>query len=116
MVRYIGIDTPETRRREGERWVEDPEPFGPEATQANQRLVEGKRVRLEYDAQTRDRYGRLLAYVYLEDEMVNARLLQEGYATLLTIPPDVRYAQRFRLLAQEARRERRGLWRGANAS
>lgn len=109
-MRYLGIDTPETRRRDGERWVEDPEPFGREATEANRRLVEGRRVRLEYDAQTHDRHGRLLAYVYLGEEMVNARLLREGYAVVLTIPPNVRYAERFRILAAQARRERRGLW------
>ena len=88
---------------------------GLEATQANRHLVEGKRVRLEYDVQTHDRYGRLLAYVYVGDRMINAALLEEGYATTLTIPPDVRYAERFRALAEDARRARRGLWRGASA-
>ena len=112
LVRYIGIDAPEIRRREGERWVDDPQPFGPEAAQENRRLVEGQRVRLEYDVETHDRYGRLLAYVYLGDQMINATLLGEGYATTLTIPPDIRYAERFRTLAAQARRDGRGLWRG----
>ena len=112
LVRYIGIDAPEIRRREGERWVDDPQPFGPEAAQENRRLVEGQRVRLEYDVETHDRYGRLLAYVYRGDRMINATLLGEGYATTLTIPPDIRYAERFRTLAAQARRDGRGLWRG----
>ena len=116
LVRYIGIDTPEVRRRSGETWIEDPQPFSKEASAANRALVEGKPVRLEYDVQTHDRYGRLLAYVYVANQngterMVNARLLQEGFAQLLTIPPDVKYAQRFRALAEEARRAGRGLWR-----
>ena len=111
LVRYIGIDTPEVRRRDGERWVFDPEPFAEAATGANKRLVEGKMVRLEYDVQSHDRFGRLLAYVYVGDAMVNEELIRLGYAQLLTIPPDVKYAERFRALVEEARRERRGLWR-----
>ncbi|MBI3088481.1 MAG: thermonuclease family protein [Candidatus Omnitrophica bacterium] len=110
LVRYVGIDTPEVRRRSGTGWVEDPEPFGREATEANRQLVEGRAVRLEYDVRTHDDYGRLLAYVYVGGEMVNARLLEDGYAQLLTIPPNVKYAERFRRLAQEARRAQRGLW------
>ncbi len=110
MVRYIGIDTPEVRRKEGERWVFDPEPMAEAATQANKQLVEGKMVRLEYDVQTHDRFGRLLAYVYVGDTMVNEELIRQGFAQLLTIPPNVKYAQRFRALAKEARRQRRGLW------
>ena len=110
LVRYIGIDTPEFRRREGSRWVVDPEPFSREAMQANQRLVGGKTVRLEYDVEIADRHGRLLAYVYVDGTMVNAKLLEEGYAHLLTIPPDVKYAARFRQVAQDARTHKRGLW------
>jgi micrococcal nuclease len=121
LVRYAGIDTPEVRRRArpgdrewrpggGERWVVDPEPFGQAATDANAELVGGRRVRLEYDVQTHDRVGRLLAYVYVGDVMVNAELLSLGVARPLTIPPNVKYAERFRALADEARQARRGLW------
>ena len=117
MVRYIGIDAPEVRRRDGDHWVFDPEPFAQAATDANRRLVEGKTVRLEYDVQTRDRFGRLLAYVYVPGEadgeaMVNAELLRLGFAQLLTIPPDVKYAEQFREAASEARAAGRGLWGG----
>ena len=110
LVRYIGIDTPEVRRRVGDRWIVDPEPLGLEAAAFNRQLVAGKRVRLEYDVQTHDRFGRLLAYVYVGDMMANAELVRAGFAQLLTIPPDVKYADRFRLLAEEARRDNRGLW------
>lgn len=120
-VRYLGIDAPEVRRRArpGDRewrglaadpWVIDPEPFGEAATEANTRLVAGRTVRLEYDVQTHDRFGRLLAYVYLGEVMVNEELLREGFAAPLTIPPNVKYAERFRQLAEEARRAQRGLW------
>ena len=120
LVRYIGIDTPEARRKVGDRWVTDPKPFAKAATAANRRLVAGKVVRLEYDVQTHDRYGRLLAYVYVStgpggEVMVNAQLLREGYAQLLTIPPNVRHVESLRQIAEEARRQRRGLW-GAKAN
>ncbi len=110
LVRYIGIDTPEVRRKQGDQWVRDPEPFGEEASALNRQLVEGKSVRLEYDAQTHDRYGRLLAYVYEGPLFVNAELLRQGYAQPLTIPPNVKYAETFRALSQEARKAGRGLW------
>ena len=137
MVRYIGVDTPETHRRVGDRWVNDVQPFGREATDFNRRWVEGKRVRLEYDVEPRDHYGRLLAYVYVDGEMIpppaasaeggsatadrpsglavgggmiNAKLLAEGYARLLTIPPNVKHVDEFRRLVGEAREGRRGLW------
>ena len=110
LVRYIGIDAPEVRRREGGRWVVDPQPFGREAAEFNRQLVEGRRVRLEYDVQTHDRFNRLLAYVYVGESLVNAELERAGFAQPLTIPPDVRYAERFRLLAHAARQARRGLW------
>jgi micrococcal nuclease len=114
-VRYIGIDTPEVRRRVGERWVNDPEPFGLAASAANKALVAVRRVRLEFDVQSKDRYGRWLAYVYATSDdgaefMVNERLLADGMAQPMTIPPNVRYAETFRARAAEARRAGRGLW------
>ena len=110
LVRYIGIDTPEVRRRHGTQWIVDPEPFAREATEANTRLVKGQLITLEYDVQTHDRYGRLLAYVWVNDTMVNATLLTEGYAQLLTIPPNTKYVDDFRRQAELARHQRRGLW------
>ena len=112
LLRYIGIDTPEVRRKQDGRWIVEPEPFGEAASAFNRQLVQGKRVRLEYDVQTQDRFGRLLAYVYVGDQMVNAELLRAGFAQPLTIPPNVTYADTFRALAQEARRAQRGLWKG----
>lgn len=114
-VRYIGIDTPEVRKHVGDRWIEDPQPFGREASAFNRRLVEGKTVRLAYDVQTHDRYGRWLAYVYVEDAdkneiFVNAELLKQGMAQTLTIPPNVKYADSFRGYVRQARQAKRGLW------
>jgi len=116
-IRYLGIDTPEVRRREGARWVRDPEPFAEEATAANRRLVGGRIVRLEHDTQRRDRYGRTLAYVYVAtpagELMVNAELLRLGLARLLLIPPNVRHADTLRRQADAARQAQRGLWHAA---
>ena len=109
-VRYIGIDTPEMRRREGDKWVKDPESFAEAATEVNRELTEGKTVRLEFDAQRLDRYGRLLAYVYVDGKMVNEALLERGMAQQMTVPPNVKYADHFREVAREARLAERGLW------
>jgi len=109
-IRYIGVDTPELRRRVGTRWVEDPQPGAEEAYELNRKLVEGRRVRLEWDVEQRDRFHRLLAYVFVDDLFVNAELVKAGYATVFTYPPNVRYHQLFLDLEEEARVEHRGLW------
>jgi micrococcal nuclease len=105
-VRYIGVNTPEVHHpRKGE------EPGGREAAEVNRRLIEGKTVRLELDVRERDRYGRLLAYVWVGDVMINAELVRLGYAQVMTVPPNVRYQQLFLKLQREAREAGRGLWR-----
>lgn len=107
-VRYIGVNTPELHHpTRGE------EPGGREALDLNRELVHGKLVRLELDVQERDRYGRLLAYVWIGDLMVNAELLRRGFAQVMTVPPNVRYQALFLGLQRDAREARRGLWRGA---
>ena len=75
-------------------------------------------MRLEFDAERRDRYGRLLAYVYREPDglFVNAELVRRGYAQPLTIAPNVAHAAEFRRLARTARRGGRGLWAACGAS
>ena len=106
-VRYIGINTPETKHpRKGVEY------FGKEASDANSKLVAGKTVRLEFDVQQRDRYGRLLAYVFLKDgTFVNAWLVEHGFAQVATFPPNVKHEGLFRKLQREAREKGRGLWR-----
>src|SRR6266511_2525996 len=105
-VRVIGDDTPETVAPN--RPVE---PYGRQASSFAERYLTGATVRLAGDAEPRDRYGRLLAYVWLADGTFwNALLVAEGYAQQLTIPPNVTYAGLFRRLVAEARRGDRGLW------
>ncbi|MDI6840059.1 MAG: thermonuclease family protein [bacterium] len=104
-VRYIGIDAPETVHP-----IKGVEYYGIEATEANRRLVENKSVKLEFDVQKRDKYGRLLAYVYVDTVFVNAKLVSQGYAKVSTYPPNVKYQELFLRLQQEAREAGRGLW------
>jgi micrococcal nuclease len=69
-------------------------------------------VRLEYDVSRYDQYGRTLAYVYLKDgTFVNADLVKKGYATVMTIPPNVKYADTFLKLSKKARNQGKGLWK-----
>lgn len=101
-VRYVSVDAPEATRVV--------EPFGPEATAFNRRLVEGRWVRLERDVSDRDRYGRLLRYVWVGEVLVEAELVREGFAEAKAYPPDLRYYACLEALEEEARREGRGMW------
>ena len=112
-VRYIGVDTPESVKP-----GTSVQCFAKRASAFNGRLVAGERVRLVPDAEERDRYGRLLAYVYRarDGRFVNAALVRGGYAVALTIPPNVAHADDFRRLAAAARRKGRGLWSSCRSS
>jgi micrococcal nuclease len=109
-VRYIGVDTPET--------VKPGAPvqcFGPQASAENHRLVEGRTVRLVFDRERRDAYGRLLAYVYTradagKSRFANAALVRDGYARTLPIAPNTAHATLLRRLQARAGRAGRGLW------
>lgn len=106
-VRYIGIDTPESVAPG--RPVEC---YGPQASAANRRLVEGREVTVVPGEEARDRYGRLLAYVYTDGgkRFVNGRLVRSGAADTLTIEPNSKYAGRLADLRRKARSEGAGLW------
>jgi micrococcal nuclease len=109
-VRYIGIDTPET--------VKPDTPVqcgGPQAHAVNERLVGDRTVILRFDAERRDVYGRLLAYVYRPTAggrplFVNAELVRRGLARTLTIAPNDSFAELFARLATAAGAAGRGLW------
>jgi micrococcal nuclease len=111
-VRYIGVDTPET--------VKPGTPvqcYGPQASAENHRLVEGRTVRLVFDRERRDDYGRLLAYVYTRathgaksSRFVNATLVRDGYARTLTIAPNTAHASLLGRLQARAGKAGRGLW------
>jgi len=108
-VRYIGVDTPETVHPS--RGVE---PYGPEASAVNKHMVEEKRVWLVGDITDRDRYGRLLRYVYTEDGLfVNLALVACGLAVVSTYPPDVAHVEEYVAAQEEAREAGRGFWRNS---
>ncbi|HPS36781.1 MAG TPA: thermonuclease family protein [Candidatus Omnitrophota bacterium] len=118
-VRLIGIDTPESSnnakmRRDAKRTGQDAIEIvrmGKEAAAFTRNLVQDKKVRLELDVRPRDKYGRLLAYVYLEDgTFVNAEIMKAGYAQVMTYPPNVKYQDLFLGLQKEAREKGLGLW------
>ncbi|MEZ0323518.1 MAG: thermonuclease family protein [Hydrogenothermaceae bacterium] len=119
-VRLIGIDTPESRvnkratiqEKELNKDVEAIVDLGKQAKEFTSSLVKpGMKVYLEFDVQPRDKYGRLLAYVYLPDgRMLNKEIICNGYAMPLTIPPNVKYEKDFRECFQKAREEKKGLW------
>ncbi|MFH1280444.1 MAG: thermonuclease family protein, partial [Candidatus Beckwithbacteria bacterium] len=105
VLRYIGIDTPET--------VDPRKPvqcYGKEASAKNKELVEGKEVKLEKDVSETDKYGRLLRYVWLGDVLINELLVEEGYAQSSSYPPDIKYQDRFVAAQAFAREENMGLW------
>lgn len=107
-VRLIGVDAPEPRNN-GKKLKGY---FGTESTDYLTRMIGDKKVRLEFDAGRYDQYGRTLAYVYLDDgTFVNAELVRKGYATVMTTPPNVKYADTFVELAGKARRQKKGLWK-----
>ena len=120
-IRLIGIDTPESqanKKAKGDavRTGDDIQLIlsqGRESTNYVKSLVKpGDSIQIEFDMQDRDKYGRLLGYVYLSDgRMLNEEMVRAGYASLMTVPPNVKYQERFSKVYKEARDNKRGLWR-----
>lgn len=118
-IRLLGIDTPEVfpsekLDRDAQQTGQSREAIqalGRLASEYTRRYLDGKDVGLEFDVQQRDRYGRLLAHVWLADgTLFNLQILRDGYAQILTIPPNVKYAELFLACQREAREQGRGLW------
>ncbi len=105
-VRMIGIDTPESVHPDQAKNTD----YGKISSEFTKENLEGQYISLEFDVEERDKYGRLLAYVYLDDEMFNATLLQQGHAMVYTFPPNVAYADYFLELQTKAREDKLGLW------
>lgn len=117
-VRYIGVNAPEVphphpgggEERRRLRFFPHTPAAGEAAKRVNFELVAGKHVRLELDRRRRDRYKRLLAYVWVGDTMINAEMVKRGYAEVMSIPPDYRHRALLAKLQDEARAAGRGLW------
>jgi micrococcal nuclease len=104
-VRYIGIDAPEMGKQKG-----GPEFFAREATRFNKKMVLLKKVRLEFDQERKDAYGRLLAYVYVKNIFVNGEMVREGFARVMVRPPNTRHKDILLQYQQEAMARDAGLW------
>lgn len=105
-IRLIGIDTPESVHPDADKNVKD----GELVSDYTKEKLEGKEVALEFDAQERDHYGRILAYVWIDGEMYNKHLLNVGYAQISTYPPNIKYVDDFNAAQREARESQIGLW------
>lgn len=105
-VRLIGIDTPESVHSNASKNTNE----GKIASNYTKTMLENKKVGLEFDVQERDKYGRLLAYVYIDGEMYNKILLKEGMAKMATYPPNVKYVEDFEEIQKEARENKKGFW------
>lgn len=104
-VRMLLLDTPETKK-EGTAV----QPFGPEASDYAQKLLTGQTVELEFDQEQRDQYDRMLAYVYLDGDLVNAKLLEQGLARVVVYRPNDKYVDEFREIQAEAKSKKLGVW------
>jgi len=104
-IRYLGIDTPEILTDESPG-----DPISLEAKDFNERLVSGKRVKLEFDKEKYDQYGRMLAYVFVEGIFVNQEIVRNGLARALIIKPNDKYAALIYEAEDQAKRERKGIW------
>jgi micrococcal nuclease len=106
-IRLIGVDAPESRKT-GKKEIGY---FGKEAKEYLNKLISGQKVKLVCDVDSIDRYGRTLAYVYLENGLfINADLVKNGYAMVMTFPPNVKFVDLFVQLQHEARINKKGLW------
>lgn len=105
-IRLIGIDTPETRNR----FKKKKGYYGIEAKNYLTELILNKTVKLEFDLDKYDQYNRVLAYVYLDGKFINAELVKNGFARIMTIQPNSKYAELFYELQVKARENKIGLW------
>ncbi|PLT33786.1 thermonuclease family protein [Bacillus sp. V5-8f] len=104
-VRLLLIDTPETKHPS-----KPIQPYGPEAFDHTKHELLGKQVGLEKDVSERDRYGRMLAYIWVDGELYNETLIKKGLARVATFPPDVKYVNRFIEKQKEAQKKGVGIW------
>lgn len=110
-IRLIGVDAPESRKT----FKKEVGFYGKESKSYLTKVLRGKKVKLAFDVDSLDQYKRTLAYVYLEDgTFVNAELIKNGYAMVMTVPPNVKFADKFVKLQREARENKRGLWKISN--
>lgn len=111
-LRLTGIDTPELKIKVNDEFVDQPQPFGLEAKSFLEDLVENKYVRIEFDKEKEDKYNRLLGYIFVGDNFVNEKIVEEGLAVVYVKPPNVKYIKRLNSAQNKARKKNKGLWGG----
>ena len=121
-IRLIGIDTPESKinkkaKKDSKRSGQDIKTIialGDKAANFTRSLVKpGNTIKVEFDVQQRDRYGRILGYIYLNNgKMLNEEIIKAGYANIMTVPPNVKHQEVFLIAYREASNNRKGLWKG----
>lgn len=105
-VRYIGINTPEIEHEH-----QKAEPYGDQAKKYNEKLVFSKTIRLQFDKERHDHFGRLLAYVFLPDgTFINQAMIAQGYAYLLPQKPNIKYAKILLQAQRDAMSTQKGMW------
>jgi micrococcal nuclease len=121
-VRLIGVDTPESRKnkkakkdaKRSKKDVETITQLGKQSTKHTKELLKNKKeIYIETDAQEKDKYGRTLGYVYLDEkkkEMLNEKIIEDGYGEVMTIPPHVKHEKKFKKAHSTARKKKQGLW------
>lgn len=105
-VRLIGVDTPESVHPNEEKNTA----FGKKVSNFSKEKLTNKEVQIEFDVSQRDKYGRLLCYVYVDGQMYNKLLLEEGLAKVATYPPNIKYVEDFTKIQKEARENKKGMW------
>ena len=116
-VRLIGIDSPELYKNKDGEWIEVNEPFSKEAKIFLENLLKNKQLWLEYDITKKDKYGRELAYLWVKGKkdkekiFINSQMLSNGFAVLMTIPPNVKYVDRLKKAQNEAKKKKLNLWK-----
>lgn len=101
-LRYLGIDSPELHKKDNEKWIDIKEAYAKEAYEFNKHLVLGKSVKIFFDKEKRDRYGRLLGYVFVDDIFINEEMLKEGFAFPYIIQTNGTYNDRLIKAFKEA--------------
>lgn len=100
-IRYIGVNAPEKGQ-----------PMSNDSTSLNQKLVLGKNIRLEFDVVKNDKYGRMLAYVFVQNDFINLDIVKNGLAVSETVQPNIMYQDKFLQAQKEARGNCLGIWAG----
>jgi micrococcal nuclease len=112
VIRYIGIDAPEVEHNGPQKKIKKAEVYGYEAKAFNKSMVNLKQVRLEFDSQKYDRYGRTLSYVFLKDKtFVNEEMVRKGYAYCMLNNPNKRHSEMFLKVQQDAMGAKIGMWK-----